>query len=493
MRRSVIAARGALRHSSRSQAQAQASTSAQAQAEAQAPTPAQPKGPLFDTFGRFHDYLRISLTEKCNLRCLYCMPAEGVALSAKPQLATLEERKQLISIFAELGVRKLRFTGGEPTISNQLTALIAHAKDCGITNIGITSNGLILKPQLATLVAAGLTSVNISLDTLDDQKYASITRRDAKNLPRVMGSIYAAVALGLPVKINCVLMRGFNDLEVSDFVSLTREIALDVRFIELMPFDGNSWSEQKFMGYREVLGGLRKEGIELVRDDGVESSSRNSHSGSSGGGSGGSGTGGSIGDSISGDSSNNSHIDIHSDIHSSVSGKGRSWSHSSGSGGGGGIGIRGTRDPNDTTKWWRAVIGESGKSAYGVSAEGESGNSLSGGKPGNSSGEPGHNGDGDHGSVHLGRVGFITSMSEHFCGTCNRLRITADGKLKVCLFGKDGLDLLALLRGGASTEEVRGALGGAVGAKYRSLGGHKSAQDIAANSGENRPMILIGG
>jgi molybdenum cofactor biosynthesis enzyme MoaA len=139
------------------QAQTPTHTQTQEQTQTQAPTQtATQASPLHDTFGRFHDYLRISLTEKCNLRCTYGMPAEGVQLSARPQLATLTERKDLITIFAQLGVKKLRFTGGEPTISNQLTALIAHARDCGITQIGITSNGLLLRERLKELVDAGI-------------------------------------------------------------------------------------------------------------------------------------------------------------------------------------------------------------------------------------------------------------------------------------------------------------------------------------------------
>jgi GTP 3',8-cyclase / cyclic pyranopterin monophosphate synthase len=221
----------------------------------------EPVKPLSDNFGRFHNYLRISLTEKCNLRCTYCMPEEGVMLTPKSNLLSLAERKRMISIFASQGVTKLRFTGGEPTISNQLLELIAHGKACGITSIGITSNGLILKEQLDGLIKAGLTSVNISLDTLEDTKFAAITRRDKKNIFRVLSSVYTAVSLGLPVKINCVMMRGTNDSEFVDFVNLTKAVKVDCRFIELMPFDGNHWDPKTFIAYGEAIDRLKTEHV----------------------------------------------------------------------------------------------------------------------------------------------------------------------------------------------------------------------------------------
>ncbi len=225
--------------------------------------------PLIDSFGRNHSYLRISLTEKCNLRCVYCMPEEGVSLTAKDQLMTLDERKRLINLFSHLGANKLRFTGGEPTVSNQLVDLIQYASTCNpaapFKSIGITSNGLVLADKLNALVSAGLTSVNISLDTLSATKFAAITRRDRKGHARVLSSIYRAAALGLPVKVNVVLMRGVNDDEVAAFVGMARELRnLDVRFIELMPFDGNEWSPEKFVGYLEVIDRLQSEHVTLA-------------------------------------------------------------------------------------------------------------------------------------------------------------------------------------------------------------------------------------
>lgn len=226
---------------------------------------------LIDSFGRFHSYLRISLTEKCNLRCVYCMPEEGVTLTPSEQLMTLEERKRLISIFTGLGVNKLRFTGGEPTVSKQLGDLIKHASGICATDgsrvlhsIGMTTNGLVLKDKLDGLIHNGLTSINISLDTLSASKFAAISRRDQKGHTRVLSAIYAAVAKGLPVKVNVVLMRGTNDMEIADFIQLTKEVKLDVRFIELMPFDGNEWSDEKFIGFHEVIDKMKAEHVSLI-------------------------------------------------------------------------------------------------------------------------------------------------------------------------------------------------------------------------------------
>lgn len=218
--------------------------------------------PLHDTFGRFHNYLRMSLTEKCNLRCIYCMPMEGVTLTPRPELLSLDERKLVISLFARLGVNKIRFTGGEPTISNQLIHLVRHAKYSGMKSIGITTNGLELgrnRQRINDLVDAGVSSINISLDSLQSHRFATISRRDKSNLMHVLSAIHYASSLeSLHVKINCVLMKGVNDDELTDFAQLTKDMNIDCRFIEVMPFDGNEWSPSKLMNYREALVSLRK-------------------------------------------------------------------------------------------------------------------------------------------------------------------------------------------------------------------------------------------
>ena len=304
---------------------------------------------LTDKHNRFHGYLRISLTERCNLRCVYCMPEDGVSLTPNDKLLTLAERKRLIDVFAGLGVTKLRFTGGEPTVSKQLVELVQHARDIGtIKSIGITTNGLNLKNRFAlnsaaarfmgadgdqqtlldALIASGMTNVNISLDTLDEDKFATITRRDKGGLARTLSAIYyAASKLSTSsssgdsnlrsVKVNCVLMRGINDCEVAAFVGLARELPIDVRFIELMPFSGNRWEREKFVPYTEVVEGLENaHGIQLAKWLPFEGGSSSSS-------------------------------------------------------------VRHDVDSSDTTKWY----------------------SLRGG---------------------AGRVGFITSMTSHFCSSCNR-------------------------------------------------------------------------
>jgi cyclic pyranopterin phosphate synthase len=187
------------------------------------------------------------------------MPLEGVTLSPQGQLMTTEERKRAISLFTQLGVTKIRFTGGEPTINRDLPELVSFAASCGIKSIGMTTNGLLLSSQLDKLCQAGLTHVNISLDTLVPSKFETISRRDKNILPRVLSAIYGSVGKGLSVKINCVLMRGVNDDEMANFIDLCREIPVDIRFIELMPFDDNNWTADKLIPYYEAIDILAKQ------------------------------------------------------------------------------------------------------------------------------------------------------------------------------------------------------------------------------------------
>ena len=245
---------------------------------------------ISDSFGRQHTYLRISLTEKCNLRCQYCMPCDGIKLTEKKHLLTLEERKVLIKLFYDTGFRKFRFTGGEPTISNQLIKLISytnelHTNTIATTNnnnsnitthtatspltIGITTNGIMLinnTNYIKDLVTAGLTSINISLDTLSPTTYNTITRRNISNIiPKLLDLVYTCISYNLHVKINCVLLRGINTniSDIISFIDLTRNLNLDIRFIELMPFDGNQWNKEKFISYNEVLHDLYSYGYNI--------------------------------------------------------------------------------------------------------------------------------------------------------------------------------------------------------------------------------------
>lgn len=325
---------------------------------------------LTDTFGRHHTYLRISLTERCNLRCQYCMPAEGVQLTAQPNLLKTDEVIRLAELFVKEGVTKIRLTGGEPTIRKDLVDIIASLKQIdGLESVAITTNGLMLTRQLVALQRAGLDVLNVSLDTLRPARYEQVTRR--KGFERVMAGIDLALQLDYnPVKVNCVLMRGFNDDEICDFVQLTEDRNLDVRFIEYMPFAGNKWNDEKMVSYKEMVQTLKARWPEF-------------HPLSNG--------------------------------------------------------------PNDTSK------------AYKV-------------------------------PNFKGQVGFITSMSEHFCGSCNRLRITADGNLKVCLFGNAEVSLRDAMRSGCSEDDLLALIGGAVRRKKKQ---HAGMQNLSKM--KNRPMILIGG
>ncbi|XP_014498498.1 GTP 3',8-cyclase, mitochondrial isoform X2 [Vigna radiata var. radiata] len=325
---------------------------------------------LVDSFGRLHTYLRISLTERCNLRCQYCMPAEGVELTPSPQILTNTEILRLANLFVSSGVTKIRLTGGEPTVRKDIEDICLELSNLkGLRTLSMTTNGIALTRKLPRLKDCGLTALNISVDTLVPAKFEFMTRR--KGHEKVMNSINAAIDLGFnPVKVNCVVMRGFNDDEICDFVELTREKPIDIRFIEFMPFDGNVWNVKKLVPYSEMLDTVMKQFPSLKR------------------------------------------VQDH---------------------------------PTDTAKNFTI--------------------------------------DG-----HEGRVSFITSMTEHFCAGCNRLRLLADGNFKVCLFGPSEVSLRDPLRCGAEDHELREIIGAAVKKKKAS---HAGMFDIAKTA--NRPMIHIGG
>ncbi|KAJ5974778.1 hypothetical protein N7481_001363 [Penicillium waksmanii] len=289
---------------------------------------------LTDRFHRQHDYLRISVTERCNLRCLYCMPEEGIELSPPPQLLTTPEILYLSSLFVSQGVTKIRLTGGEPTVRRDIVPLmqgIGQLRQNGLRELCLTTNGVSLHRKLDQMVEAGLTGVNLSLDTLDPFQFQIMTRRSGfeavmKSIDRILEMNRAGA--GIKLKINCVVMRGLNDREIIPFVEMTREMPLEIRFIEYMPFDGNKWNQGKMFSYQEMLAVIRQEYPALVK------------------------------------------IADHK---------------------------------NDTSKTYHV---------------------------------PGFE----------GRIGFITSMTHNFCGTCNRLRITSDGNLKVCLFGTSEVSLRDIIR-----------------------------------------------
>ncbi|GAA5881376.1 hypothetical protein JCM3774_002538 [Rhodotorula dairenensis] len=356
----------------------------------------EPSPHLVDSFGRRHDYLRISLTEKCNLRCTYCMPEHGVPLLPNDARLSVDEIDRVARVFVQHGVRKIRLTGGEPTVRPDLVDIVRRlARNPQLESLGITSNGIALKRKLGPLVDAGLTHLNLSLDTLDPFKYELMTRR--RGFDRVLEALDLAQSLkpkGLrQTKLNVVVIRGVNDHEVPDFVNLTRDSDITVRFIEYMPFEDNRWSTQKLVPSASLLAHLETLHPKLVKLRDAES---------------------------------------------------------------------------DTTR------------AYAV---------------------PGYK----------GSFGFISSMTDHFCGSCSRLRIGADGGVKVCLFGPPVLSLRPLLRGSepasptlgdtatssstagpASDDELMAAVGRAVYGKKWAHNGLGGASGIHER-GKMGPMVGIGG
>jgi cyclic pyranopterin phosphate synthase len=356
---------------------------------------------LTDSFHRRHTYLRLSLAERCNLRCRYCMPPEGVPLQESSQLLSRSELVHLTSLFRQHGVDKIRLTGGEPLLRRDLVDIVRDLSSSQpqqqsslqqslqalppLQQIGMTTNGVTLERVLVPLIDAGLTHVNISLDTLKADVFQHLTRRPG--LDRVLSSIRAAIQ-SLPlhqVKINCVVMKDVNDVELQDFVMLGQELNVDVRFIEWMPFNNNGWNQNRFVSHDSMKANISTPLVPIPSDN-----------------------------------------------------------------------------PNDTTRW------------YTVKEDNDHFSSTS------AAGRP--------------RVGFITSMSQHFCGTCNRLRLTADGKIKACLFGTTEFSLRDVLRDPDCTnEDLERIIAYAVQQKAHSLGGHGSAQGISNQSHHNRPMTLIGG
>lgn len=207
-----------------------------------------------DIYGRSIDYLRVSLTDRCNLRCIYCMPEEGVCKKSHDEVLRFEQVLKIVETAASLGVNKVRYTGGEPLILKGIDELIEKtSKIPGIKDIALTTNGILLEDLADKLKAAGLNRVNISLDTLDENKFKQITR--GGDINKVLRAIQKCISIGLtPVKINTVLIKGINDNEISDFINLTRELPVEIRFIELMPIgQGEKLYETGFMSSDEVI------------------------------------------------------------------------------------------------------------------------------------------------------------------------------------------------------------------------------------------------
>lgn len=326
---------------------------------------------LTDSFGRAHTYLRVSVTDRCNLRCRYCQP-EGFVWKDRAEILSYDEIHRLVRLFAAMGVRKVRLTGGEPTIRREVEHLVSLlAGTPGIETVGLTTNGVLLREKAAPLRAAGLTTsaLNVSLDTLRPERFVEITGED--RLGDVLAGLEAALAAGFaPVKVNVVVMGGVNDDELCDFVELARARPIHVRFIEHMPFRGNGWHATGFVPQQAMMREIqRRYRLEPIAD----------------------------------------------------------------------------ADP-------AAAAVEFGSPAL------------------------------------RGRVGFISPLSAHFCGRCTRLRLTADGALRSCLFAREEISLRDLLRQRATDEALAQAVRATVEKKAWC---HPPEAELAAAAG--RSMIQIGG
>lgn len=335
---------------------------------------------LSDTFNRPINYLRVSVTDRCNLRCSYCMPSQGIHLLLHDDILSYEEIATVARIAAEMGITKLRLTGGEPLVRARLADLVIMLAKIGtIDDISLTTNGVLLQDYAPDLKKAGLKRVNVSLDTLNPDKFQRITRY--RKLDEVLQGIEAAKACGLePVKINVVVMRGVNDDEVLDFAKLTIKDGWHVRFIELMPF-----------------------------------ATENPHEGHA----------------------TRSRADLHPQFMPAKVIVERLHS-------------LGKLEPSDTMKG-------NGPARYFRFPKA------------------------------TGTVGFITPVSEHFCVHCNRLRLTAEGKLRPCLLSDDEIDLRQALRQGAPPQKIKQLITEAIQTKPRN---HHLAQEPVVIK---RHMSQVGG
>ena len=324
---------------------------------------------LQDRFHRLISYLRISVTDRCNFRCVYCMPAGGIDIAPREELLSFEEIARVARVGAGLGVNKIRLTGGEPTVRRDLPTLVAMLKDIpGIEELAMTTNAVLLGDLAAPLRESGLDRVNISIDTLDKAKAFAIARRD--DFDKVQRGIKAAHEVGLGIKFNTVAIRGVNDDELADLVEFARGYGASIRFIEYMPMGEARLDEvNQLITAREMR---------LIL---------------------------------------NQRFDL----------------------------IEAERPPGDPARSW--ICQRSGA-----------------------------------------RVGFISSMSDHFCETCNRMRLTALGGLRPCLHQDAETDVRAILRGGGTDEELRAAYFEAAGLKWA---GHRMNDVIPLYS--SKEMVAIGG
>jgi len=514
--------------------------------------------PLTDTHGRAHDYLRISLTERCNLRCTYCMPSEGVALTPSASLLTPAEVQRLARLFVRAGVTKIRLTGGEPTVRRDLAdvvAALAELQEEGLEAIALTSNGVALERQLPRLRAAGLTHLNVSLDTLSAARFEKLTRRPADAHARVLGALDAALELGFGgtlsergasaggggggmgggvgafsssaastaaaapagVKLNVVVVRGVNDDEVEAFSALTRHAPLNVRFIEYMPFDGNAWGRGAgLVPFAELRGRADAYAARAEAEAAVAAMAAAALPfplppatgawplvGGGGGGWGGlaaasaAAVGGGGSGSLNGGGGGAGTIMgfATAAFHRLAGGQQQLMRHQQ------------TQQQHRQRRTEAASAGPVARFAADVGADlplvpPPRAPAAPAAAPAPGAGaapaplqalrrlddHPSEVAKNFRAPGHRGTLSFVTSMTQHFCGGCSRLRLLADGALKVCLFGASEVSLRDAARGGASDDDLLAVVGAAVRRKQRS---HAGMHEIARTS--NRPMITIGG
>lgn len=325
---------------------------------------------IIDKFQRVHNYLRISLTDNCNLRCFYCMPDETYEFTPASRLMQPDEIFTIAQKFVSLGVNKIRLTGGEPLVRKDAGEIIQKLSTLPV-QLTLTTNATRLHDFFSQLTEAGIRSINISLDTLQPERFFFMTRRDQFAL--VKKNIELAIQKGFHVKVNVVVMKGLNDAEINDFIAWTKDTPVHIRFIEFMPFSGNKWTSNKVFTLQEILNVINERyATEALQND-----------------------------------------------------------------------------AHDTAK------------AFTV---------------------PGH----------AGTFAVISTMSAPFCSGCNRMRLTADGKMKNCLFSKEETDLLTAFRAG---KDIGPLILESIQSKYASLGGQMNTdfEHLHANEIENRSMITIGG
>jgi cyclic pyranopterin phosphate synthase len=327
---------------------------------------------LRDTFGRLHDNLRVSVTDRCNIRCFYCMPEHEVSFAGREEILSYEEIERFVRIAVRLGVTKVRVTGGEPLVRKGVAELVRKlAAIPEIQDLALTTNGVLLTQLAQPLYEAGLRRLNVHLDTLDRERFARITRRD--ELDRVLEGLAVAKRLGFgPIKINAVALKNLVEPDLAPLARFGRENGFEVRFIEFMPLDAQGiWDRGRVLLADEILETLSREIAPLIE----------------------------IPD----------------------------------------------RDPRAPATQYRYADG-------------------------------------------VGSIGFIASVSRPFCQNCNRIRLTADGKLRYCLFALEETDVKGLLRGGASDDEIAALIRATVQAKWE---GHEinTARFVAPP----RPMYAIGG